>query len=107
MECPNCHALSFLGEWNTPKELQSCTSKKCENCKEDISAVYLIQPKEKRRGIHTVQSNYCTKDLSEQGCICIKSLLRAITSGPRLSNNEALQGRSDAPGCLNHILSAL
>ena len=47
VECPACHALSFRGEWQTPEELQSVTSRQCESCKEHISAVYLIQPKEK------------------------------------------------------------
>ena len=52
MECPACRALSFLGEWQTPKELQSLATatKACEVCKEGISTAYLIQPKEKRVG---------------------------------------------------------
>ena len=51
MECPKCHALAFLGEWQTPKEMQSSKSRKCDNCSSDVSTVYLIQPKEKRRGM--------------------------------------------------------
>jgi len=52
MECPACRALSFLGEWQTPKELQSVATatKACEVCKESISTAYLVQPKEKRVG---------------------------------------------------------
>ncbi len=52
MECPGCHGLSFLGEWQTPKETQNMATKMCENCKKDISTVYLVQPKEKKKGMN-------------------------------------------------------
>jgi DNA-directed RNA polymerase subunit RPC12/RpoP len=50
MECPYCRSLSFLGEWLTPKELQSMESKPCDNCKKEVSTAFLVQPKEKKRG---------------------------------------------------------
>ena len=52
MECPECQALSFLGEWLTPKELQGLQTKQCEACKKDINTAYLVQPKDKRRGTY-------------------------------------------------------
>ena len=50
MECPCCHALSFLGEWQTPREVQNMTTKICENCKKEINTAFLVQPKEKKKG---------------------------------------------------------
>ena len=50
MECPECKAMSFLGEWNTPKELQNTSSKPCDACKLDIPTRLLVQPKERKKG---------------------------------------------------------
>ena len=50
MECPSCHAMSFLGEWQTPKDLQSNPTRQCDSCQKPVDTSFLIQPKEKRTG---------------------------------------------------------
>ncbi len=61
MECPYCHALAFLGEWLTPKEMQSIRSKSCDYCTKDVPTAYLVQPKEKKRSKHCMVLNKCLK----------------------------------------------
>lgn len=53
MECPNCKLLTFLGEWLTPKETQGMATRPCEECNENIDTAFLVQPREKKRGMYT------------------------------------------------------
>lgn len=50
MECPSCHKASFIGEWQTPKQLQSVTTCVCDACHENVETRFLIQPREKSVG---------------------------------------------------------
>ncbi|CAF2951023.1 unnamed protein product [Rotaria sp. Silwood2] len=38
-----------MGEWTTPKELQSVKIKLCSSCGQNVDTNYLIQPNEKKR----------------------------------------------------------
>ena len=42
--CPSCEIYSFLGEWNTPKELQKNKIKTCKSCEESIDCSFLVKP---------------------------------------------------------------
>ncbi len=50
MACPFCGENTFLGEWLTPKELQCVPTKLCQLCRKDVPTMYLVQPREKRKG---------------------------------------------------------
>ena len=50
MECPKCAHRGFLGEWLSPNDLQAHAARVCQQCNVAIATMYLIQPKEKKRG---------------------------------------------------------
>lgn len=43
-QCPECRLFTFLGEWITPKDVQTAKVKKCTNCDKIIDALYLAKP---------------------------------------------------------------
>ncbi|KAL8598916.1 hypothetical protein ACOMHN_015495 [Nucella lapillus] len=47
--CPLCGAPSFPGEWQTPKETQSHSTRTCDSCQQHVDTAFLVQPREKKR----------------------------------------------------------
>ncbi|CAF3587059.1 unnamed protein product [Rotaria sordida] len=73
--CPYCNEYSFMGEWTTPKELQSIKIKLCSSCGQNVDTNYLIQPNENKR-----RNEELLKKIRERKANNIKKTSNVISS---------------------------